>query len=119
MKSFHGSCHCKAINFSFLPESGKIEEGMRCNCSLCRRKGILLSNFVVEPKNIEIGDSEGFLNCYQFATGVARHYFCSNCGIAPFVQTRLNPGCYRVNLGCVEGIESLSLKEIFYDGTQL
>ena len=116
---FYGNCHCEAVKFKFLSEFEVIEEGMRCNCSICSRKGVILSNFVVNPEDLEIDDPVGFLNHYQFGTGVAKHYFCSKCGISPFVKTRLNPGCYRINLGCIDGVDSLSLKEIFYQGTEI
>ena len=53
MKTYRGSCHCGAIRFAFKgPE--KIENGLRCNCSICRRKGALMSGFTIAPDEIEI-----------------------------------------------------------------
>ena len=37
MKTYRGSCHCGAIRFTFKGPD-KIESGLRCNCSICRRK---------------------------------------------------------------------------------
>lgn len=53
---------------------------------------------------------------YRFGTLTARHHFCGICGIHVFVETRLNPGQYRVNLGCVDGLDAMKLPEVFFDG---
>ena len=45
MKTYTGSCHCGAVRFAF--KAPEIDKGLRCNCSLCRRKGALMSGFVV------------------------------------------------------------------------
>ena len=117
MQSYHGSCHCGAVSFSFRSE--EIENGMRCNCSICSRKGAILSDFVLSPDNLEILGGEAILSSYQFGTHVAKHYFCSRCGIFTHVSTRLNPGMYRVNLGCVEDVDPFSLVISIFDGTEI
>jgi len=38
---------------------------------------------------------------YTFNTGVARHYFCSTCGIKSFYIPRSNPDGYSVNVRCL------------------
>ena len=90
METFHGSCHCGAIRFSF--KAPRIDKGLRCNCSICRRKGAVMSAFVVAPEDMAIEDSEGQLATYAFASGVAQHQFCRRCGIYPFHQTLRKPG---------------------------
>ena len=40
MNTYRGSCHCGAIRFTFKGPD-KIESGLRCNCSICRRRGHL------------------------------------------------------------------------------
>ena len=117
METFHGSCHCGAIRFSF--KAPRIDKGLRCNCSICRRKGAVMSAFVVAPEDMAIEDSEGQLATYAFASGVAQHQFCRRCGIYPFHQTLRKPGHYRVNLGCVEGVDSLALPVEVFDGASL
>ena len=117
MKQYKGSCHCGAVTFAFLcPE---ITRTMRCDCSLCARKGIAMTVTTIAPDNIDIFDSEGTLTSYKFATMTARHHFCSRCGIHTFVETRLNPGHYRINLGCVDEINALRLPAELYDGKSL
>ncbi len=117
MKRFTGSCHCGAITFKFLsPEVTKV---MRCDCSLCARKGIAMTMNVVAPESIEIFDPEGALTTYRFGTMTACHHFCSRCGVHTFVETRLNPGHYRINLGCVDELDALRMPEELYNGKSL
>jgi hypothetical protein len=117
MKKHKGSCHCGAIRFSFVgPE---IERGLRCNCSLCRRKGAVMSEFVVAPDELVIEDANNRLETYAFGQLVAKHHFCRQCGIYPFHQTLRKPGHYRINLGCVEGLDALALPVEVFDGASL
>ena len=92
---------------------------MRCNCSICKRRTVLLSDFVLSPEQLTIEDKNTTLKDYGFGTRVARHYFCTTCGILPFVQTRLNPGCYRVNLGCIQEMDIFKMEAIVYDGQSI
>ena len=40
-KQYNGSCHCGAIRFSY--EGEEITAGLRCSCSICARKGAMMS----------------------------------------------------------------------------
>ena len=73
----------------------------------------------IAPDHIDIFHSEGTLTSYKFGTMTARHHFCSRCGIHTFVETRLNPGQYRINLGCVDEINAFRLPAELYDGKSL
>ena len=117
MKSYSGSCHCGAVRFTFRhPE---IVDAIRCDCSICARKGSVMTSDVIAPEAIDISASDGALRSYQFGTMTARHHFCGRCGIHTFVETRLNPGHFRINLGCVEALDALRLPERIYDGKGL
>jgi len=59
------------------------------------------------------------LSCYQFGNKVAKHYFCNRCGNYTFHETMRKPGYYRVNLGCVEGINSFELERDVFNGRDL
>ncbi len=111
---YSGSCHCGAIRFQF--SAAPIADGLRCNCSICLKKGALMSNFFIAPDDLKIEASSDALATYQFATHVAKHFFCKKCGIYTFHETKRKPGHYRVNLGCVDGIDSLSLPVVLADG---
>jgi hypothetical protein len=39
---------------------------------------------------------------YRFHTGVARHLFCSTCGIKSFYVPRSHPDSFSVNLNCID-----------------
>ena len=117
MKTYKGTCHCGAIAFSF--EHDEIKSGLRCNCSICRRKGAVMSDFTIPPDNIDIKAEEGALGLYQFDTKIAKHYFCRTCGIYPFHETIRKPGHYRVNLGCIDEIDTNALNVDIFDGKSL
>ena len=58
------------------------------------------------------------LNLYQFHTKVAKHYFCSNCGIYTHHNPRSNPAMTVFNLGCVDEIDIFKLKDIVVNDGQ-
>jgi hypothetical protein len=113
--SFKGSCHCGAVKFEVRTA---LEPAARCNCSLCRRKGALMSPMFA-GQNLTILEGEEALTLYQFNTGTAKHYFCKHCGIYPFHQTRKDPLQWRVNLGCLEGVDPYGLAHSVSDGASL
>ncbi|MEX3845346.1 MULTISPECIES: GFA family protein [unclassified Paraburkholderia] len=110
-----GSCHCGAVKFEVHTP---IEPAGRCNCSLCRRKGALMSP-PFEGRELTILAGEDALTLYQFNTRVAKHFFCRHCGIYPFHQTRRDPARWRVNLGCLEGVDVYALEPSVADGASL
>lgn len=116
-ETYHGSCHCGAVRFSF--ESEPITRGLRCNCSICSRKGAMMTPDAYPPEEFKIEAKDGALGLYQFGSNVAKHYFCKNCGIYTFHETMRLPGHYRANLGCVEGIDPLKLEADVFDGRNL
>jgi len=114
---YQGSCHCGAVRFAF--EGDEITHGLRCNCSMCGRRGALMSPVPIPNDELQIEAEEGMLGLYQFGAKTAKHYFCKRCGIYPFHETARKPGHMRVNLGCVDGIEPLELEAELFDGKHL
>ena len=116
-------CHCGEVEAEVkIPETG-IKKFMRCNCSLCKRKGYIIG--VVGENDFKLIKGEKILKLYQYYTKVAKHYFCSICGIHTHNRPRINPKIYGinthnlrrsdpntfgVNVGCLEDI---STKELF------
>ncbi len=49
---------------------------------------------------------------YRFNTGVARHWFCSRCGIYTHHRRRSNPNEYGVNAACLEGVSPFDFAEV-------
>ena len=117
MKQYQGSCHCGAVRFSY--EGEEITKGLRCNCSICRRKGALMSSEIIAPEKLKMEVEKGVLGLYQFGMKTAKHYFCKRCGIYPFHETARKPGHFRVNLGCIDEIDTFSLESDLFDGKHL
>ena len=111
----HGSCHCGTVTFEV---DTPVTPAVRCNCSMCKRKGALMSPFF-ETSKLRILTGKDDLTTYQFNTHVAKHYFCRHCGIYPFHQTRKDPNLWRVNLGCLEGVDAYALEASVADGASL
>jgi hypothetical protein len=112
---YRGSCHCGAVRFEVETE---VSPATRCNCSMCRRRGALMSPaFPADALKVVAGQEE--LSLYQFNSKVARHYFCKHCGIYPFHQTRKDAGLWRVNLGCLDGVDPYSIEASVADGASL
>jgi hypothetical protein len=94
------SCHCGKVEFEAeLPETLR---GSRCNCSICAAKGAVMVYLPLDKLKVTKG--EDVLACYQFNTMVAKHHFCSHCGIHCFHQARSNPEFYAINAVCIEGV---------------
>ena len=75
-----------------------------------------MSPEMIPQEKITIDAEEGALSLYQFGLKTAKHYFCNHCGIYPFHETARKPGHYRVNIGCVEGIDTFMLEADVFDG---
>lgn len=78
-----------------------------------------MTDFTIQPKNIRIKSQIKMLSTYRFGSKTAKHHFCSKCGIFTFVQTRLNPGDYRINLGCVDDVDIFNLPVVTFDGNSI
>ena len=104
------TCHCEGVEIQVkIPEEG-FKKIMRCNCSLCKRKGYIIG--VIGPDDLKVIKGEKLLKLYQYHTKTAKHYFCSNCGIHTHNNPRSNPKIYGINVACVEGINPFELKNV-------
>ena len=103
------TCHCNAVE-AIINISGSLNKTLRCNCSLCKRKGAVMS--IVKNEDFKIVKGEDKLKLYQFHTKVAKHYFCSICGIYTHHNPRSNPAMTGFNLGCIDEINTFDFKDI-------
>ena len=78
-----------------------------------------MTEFTVPPGDMTMHVEGSALSSYEFGTRVAKHHFCNVCGIFTFVETRLNPGEYRINLGCIDGVNPYGLPIEIYDGASI
>jgi hypothetical protein len=51
-------------------------------------------------------------NCSICKRKVAKHYFCSDCGIYTHHNPRINPAMTGFNVGCIDEINTFDMKEV-------
>ena len=101
--------HCKAVEAEInIPD--KLEKVIRCNCSICKRKGAIMT--MVKNEDFKITKGKDKLKIYQFHTKVAKHYFCTNCGIYTHHNPRSNPTMTGFNLGCIDDVDTFKLDNV-------
>jgi len=101
-------CHCGSIEAEINID--KIEKFLRCNCSICKRKGAIMS--MVKNEDFKIIKGKDIISIYKFHTKVAKHYFCSNCGIYTHHHPRSNPAMTGFNIGCIDELNSFQLDDV-------
>lgn len=107
-----GGCHCGNVRFEV--DAASEIEAHYCNCSVCRMSGYL--HLIVPRDAFRLLTPWSAVSTYTFNTGVAQHYFCSNCGIKSFYVPRSNPDGISVNVRCLEpgSVASVSVED--FDG---
>ena len=111
MQTYDGSCHCGRVRFRVTAALAPI---VRCNCSICRKKGFL--HLIVPPDRFELLAGREDLTLYEFNTKTAKHQFCRHCGIHPFYVPRSDPDKISVNVRCLEGVDPDGLTIDPFDG---
>ena len=108
---YEGGCHCGKIRFQVQFGDSPV---IRCNCSICRKKGFL--HLIVPPERFHLLQGEESLSTYKFNTHTAVHKFCSTCGIHPFYTPRSHPQDIDVNLNTLDEDFSSSIEIQKFDG---
>jgi len=109
-------CHCREVEIQ-ISLNKNIDKLIRCNCSMCKRKGTMVTT--INKKDLKIIKGEDKIKTYQFNTNVAKHYFCSECGIHTHNLRRSDPDTFGINVGCIDEIgpkELFKLKTVINDG---
>lgn len=114
-REYRARCHCGAVRFSFLSE--EITTGKRCNCSICTRKGAVMSSAYIPGEDFTPHEDLSQLSDYRWGDEDVNHLFCKTCGIYPYHGD--DGFGYRVNLGCVEGLDLFALEIGIIDGRAL
>ena len=101
-------CHCRSVEADI--NITNLEKVIRCNCSLCKRKGFIMA--MVKNEVFKIIKGKDKFKLYQFHTNVAKHFFCSNCGIYTHHNPRSNPAMTGFNIGCVDEIDPFDFFDV-------
>jgi hypothetical protein len=112
--AIRGSCHCGKIAFSFDQTP---TEAIECNCSICRRRGSILT--AMSPGQFRLETPREDLTTYTFNSHAIRHQVCATCGCAPFAEGEIQgEDTVVVNLRCAE-VDLDSIRRIPFDGASL
>ena len=106
---YQAACHCGTVRFKVRLADG-LRTARRCNCSYCSMRGAVV--VFADLSDIEVLQGQEALTLYQFNTRVAKHYFCSRCGIYTFHQRRSSPHQYGVNVACIEAMSPFDFAEL-------
>jgi hypothetical protein len=107
MRTHTGGCHCGRVRFEVIAPA-KLEV-VDCNCSICNKFGYL--HLIVPADRFKLISGREALSTYSFNTHVAKHYFCSTCGVKSFYIPRSHPDGVSVNARCIDSdtVESISV----------
>jgi hypothetical protein len=116
MTTHTGGCHCGAVRYEVEAD---LDQAMQCNCSICSKRGHLLSFVPADRFRLLSGDDR--LTDYQFAHKVIHHLFCATCGVGSFARGAMPDGApmVAVNMRCVDGVDLGALKLSQFDGRSL
>lgn len=116
--NYHARCHCGRVRFSF--RSPRITAAARCDCSLCVRRAAWLSPSYIPAADFTPHDNPDDLGLCLWNEKVLNNYFCRHCGIFTYIADGQDGrDGYRVNLGCVEGLDVFALEVKRIDGKSL
>ena len=110
-KWYSGGCHCGKIRFQVQLGNSQV---IRCNCSICRKKGYL--HLIVPPEQFQLLQGQESLSTYKFNTQTAIHKFCRHCGIHPFYTPRSHPQDIDVNVNALDQDLSSMIEISEFDG---
>ena len=106
---YKGSCHCKKVLFQINTDN-IYKDIYRCNCSLCRKKSILMKS--VHQKSFTLVQGKGSLSLYKWNKHIAEHFFCKECGVYTHHKRRSYPDQISVNFACLDDLDLPEEKNI-------
>lgn len=107
-----GGCHCGAVRFEAIVDQKG--QALECNCSICQMSGY--QHLIIPAARFRLLRGTEELREYRFESEVARHLFCSRCGVKSFYVPRSNPDGVSLNVRCLELPMSCNLQMSPFDG---
>ena len=113
MTTHTGGCHCGAVRYEAATDLAQV---ISCNCSICTKRGLLLSFVPVEKFRLLAGEDQ--LADYQFNRHVIHHLFCRGCGVESFARGAMPDGTKMValNVRCLDDVDVGALTLTPFDG---
>jgi len=113
MTLHQGSCHCGKVAFEVDVD---LSQAIECNCSICRKKGYVLTFAPRSALNVLRGEEN--LSTYTFNTHSIRHRFCATCGSATFGEGQQPGGepMVAINVRCLDTVELSDIKPAPFNG---
>lgn len=114
VQTYRGSCHCGNVKYEVDVDLENPVIG--CNCSMCQRKGSLLTFVGEQAFRLKAGADA--TTDYTFNQNVIHHLFCKTCGVTSYARGTNRDGSpmFAINARCLEGVEIDDLKINKYDG---
>lgn len=115
-KTYSGGCHCGRVRYEVEADLSRV---MSCNCSICRKRGVLLVFAPEEKFKLESGAD--VLSDYQFNRKIIHHLFCDVCGVGSFARGVGPNGVpmAAINVRCLDDVELDGLNVVPFDGKSL
>ena len=79
----------------------------------------MMSPEAIPAENLKVEADPNDIGLYQFGNKVAKHYFCNKCGIYTHNEMLRMPGHMRVNIGCIEDLDTTDFEVAVFDGKNL
>ena len=115
-KKYSGGCHCGQVRYEATME---LTGGVECNCSICSKKGAILT--FVPAEHFVLQSGEDSLTDYQFGKKNIHHLFCRMCGVPSFARGTGRDGkkVCAVNIRCLDDVDLSALTLKHFDGKSL
>lgn len=96
-----GGCHCGAIRIEAVIDASAATR--KCNCSYCAR--IRSWKTLAACSRFRLVSGDDALTAYSFGERLARHYFCSRCGVSIYSRSDLGDPVFEtcaINVACLD-----------------
>lgn len=107
-----GGCHCGSVEWTV--EAPAVLDTHTCNCTICEIQHY--QHLLVPESRFKLIKGEAALSLYKFGSGLAKHYFCSQCGVKSFYIPRSNPDGVSVNARCIKPETVETIYDTPFDG---